>query len=51
MKGSVAMTEKMRKALREAVIGAIEEVGIEQFKKTSLFLSNDRARTSEKLAA
>lgn len=32
--------EKLREALTKAVYAAIEEVGIENFKKTSLFMSN-----------
>lgn len=51
MKGSEDMTDKLKAALREAIIDAINEIGIEQFKKTSLFMSNNRAEEARKLAA
>lgn len=33
----------MEKVLYECVLRAIKEVGLENFKKTSLFMSNDKA--------
>ena len=51
MKGSEIMDRKMKAALKEAVLAAIEEVGIERFKQTSLFMSNDQSRVEMKAAA
>jgi len=36
------MTDEQRTALRNALLLAIREVGIDVFKRTSLFLSNQR---------
>lgn len=33
----------MKAAMKEAIEDAIRTVGMEQFKKTSLFMSNERA--------
>ena len=41
----------MGRKLYEAVVRAINTVGIENFKRTSLFLSNERADSSLKKAA
>jgi len=41
----------VEKKLYEAVVRAINTVGIENFKRTSLFLSNERADSSLKKAA
>lgn len=51
MKGSEDMTDKLKAAFREAIVDAINEIGVEQFKKTSLFMSNNRAEEIHKLAA
>jgi len=45
------MTQDIRIALKAAVEDAIKEVGIAQFKKTSFFMSNDRAYREERMAA
>ncbi|WP_287318213.1 hypothetical protein [Mesorhizobium sp.] len=45
------MNTLIRKALQDAVAQAIKEIGLEQFKKTSFFMSNDRANEETKLAA
>lgn len=37
------MNDEIKKALQEAVFEAIRSVGIENFKKTSFFMSNNRA--------
>lgn len=34
------MTQELRDALRHAVETAIRKIGLEKFKKTSLFMSN-----------
>lgn len=51
LKGFGAMTEQMRASLKEAVIEAINDIGIDRFKRTSLFMSNERATSETKLAA
>lgn len=48
---STTMNTSIRKALQDAVAQAIKEIGLEQFKKTSFFMSNDRASEETKLAA
>ena len=48
---SMTMNTEVRKALQEAVTQAIKEIGLEQFKKTSFFMSNTRASEEVKLAA
>lgn len=50
-KGMTTMNETMRAALLEAAVKAINHVGLTDFKKTSLFLSNSRAAFSEEKAA
>lgn len=51
MKGSMEMTHDLRIALKAAVEEAIKAVGIDQFKKSSLFLSNGRDQADVKVAA
>jgi len=51
MKGSEIMNEKMKDALKAAFSATIAEVGIDCFKKTSLFMSNRRENTEVKMAA
>lgn len=41
----------MEKKLHDIVVRAITAVGVENFKRTSLFLSNERAESSLKKAA
>jgi len=36
------MNEDMKEAIRKAVTEAINEMGLEQFKKTSFFVSNTK---------
>lgn len=48
---STVMSLEIRKALHEAVTQTIKEIGLEQFKKTSLFMSNTRVVEEVKLAA
>lgn len=37
------MTEQMKQCLQKAIIQTIREMGLEEFKKTSFFLSNEKA--------
>lgn len=48
---SMTMNPKIRMALQEAVTQALKEIGLEQFKKTSFFMSSTRASEEVKLAA
>lgn len=41
----------IEKSIKSAVYSALEDIGIVQFKKTSLFLSNEREKTQSKKAA
>lgn len=45
------MTLELKEALHKAITSAIRQVGVEQFKKTSLFLSNQRRAAELKRAA
>lgn len=46
------MTEEAKKALREAIEAAIREIGLDAFKRTSMFaLTNRRRAAAIKLAA
>jgi len=45
------MNMNIRKELHEAVTLAIKEIGLEKFKKTSFFMSNDRGTAELKHAA
>ncbi|WP_154674560.1 hypothetical protein [Mesorhizobium erdmanii] len=47
----MTMNTEIRKALHEAVTQTIKEIGLEQFKKTSFFMSNTRIVEEVKLAA
>ena len=41
----------MEKTLYQAFINAINAVGVENFKRTSLFLSNEKVASKQKKAA
>lgn len=46
-----AMNAEIRTAIREAVLEAIEKVGIQTFKRTSMFLSSQRVEVDLQKAA
>lgn len=50
MKGQITMTREIREALKVAVENAIRSVGLENFKKTSMFMSNNRIEEVKKAA-